>query len=143
MTTQSQLEAYAAIKETEESIKADILMLFTKGNYSADEVARLLDINLVTARARVCDLRSEGALRETGAIDVTNCGKSSTVYELIPVEERKPVKKKLKPVGDPELWGEMLRLAYTYANDDNHITKCDMELAAIEWINAFSKGVRV
>lgn len=47
-------------------------------------------------------------------------------------------KKKIKPIGNPELFGKMLKNIFAYSHTPDRFTKTQMHIAAVEWASAFA-----
>lgn len=104
--------------------------------YRCDELSELSNVAMGSIPKRASDLRIyHGYIIEANR--VTDCGLHT--YQLIGREDKtKKVKKKIKPIGNPELFGKMLEAINAYAAKPTQENNGLMSNAANKWALSFA-----
>jgi DNA-binding Lrp family transcriptional regulator len=90
--------------------------LFTRG-WTPDEIVERMGLDRCTVRPRFTELAADGIIRDTGLRRENKRGYKTTVFEVVSAAVSvSPPKKKMKPVGDPELWGKVMQGIYATAH---------------------------
>jgi predicted transcriptional regulator len=79
-------QAAEAISGTANKMRAAVLAQFAQypGGATADEVARDLNLSVLSVRPRVSELNRGGEIRQTGARRKNESGMTATVWQIAP-----------------------------------------------------------
>jgi hypothetical protein len=139
MTTDTQLNAYI---ETQSQAATDRAIILTKAkevvNFTTQEMSEILGWEYHHVQPRISQLVEKDLLIDTG-IRREGREKQSAAWAFNP--EPNPKSKKMKPVGDKEKWGEMLRTAYAHKAHPVAHNLYSMNQAAQDWIMDFSNNL--
>lgn len=124
MSTESSREAEIKITGYAKTIRGRVLSLIKQGGatqyvsgWTPDEMVEYLNIDKNTLRPRFSELVRDGLIKDSGSARINKRGNKSTVYIATgPDEIIAKKQKKMKPVGNPELWGTMMRDIYAFAH---------------------------
>lgn len=136
----TQLNAYHDNKPSAAYKRAQIMATAkTLVDFTVQEIANLLKLPYHAVQPRVSELLAMGLIIVTSKRRIGRV-KESMVYEVNP--NPIPQRKRMKPVGNKELWGEMMQAAYANNAQPNayHIHK--MQQLAIAWITDLSRGLK-
>jgi len=78
----AQHQALEAIAPIRSNLQRRVLNQFANGNFTADEVAGILGISILTARPRVAELVKRGFLTESGQRRPNATGRPATVWTI-------------------------------------------------------------
>ena len=65
------------------TLRSDVLLLLSKGNYTADECAALLEKDILSIRPRLTELFKQDRIEKTGERRPSSRGKSSVVWRKV------------------------------------------------------------
>jgi hypothetical protein len=104
--------------------------------FTNNEMAEMLGMNYFDVQPRISELVAEDKLKDSGVrrIDRKRMG---AVWEFNP--EPKPKPKKMKPIGDKKLWGEMMQKIYAQKAKPYAYNQVAMERAAVAWAHSMAK----
>lgn len=135
----TQLNAYTEVKE-DAAYKRNQIMQVAKeiGEFTTHEMAMYLTWSFAEAQPRISELLSMGLIYDTGYRRIGR-KKESAVWAVNP--NPVPQKKRMKPVGNKELWGKLIQSAYAQKAMPCAHNIHAMQQAAIAWITDFSNNL--
>ncbi len=102
------------------------------------KLALKLNLPFESVQPRISELKDLDLIKDSGARREGR-SKPSAVWVINP--EPKPKKRKMKPVGNKELWGRMIQTAYAHKAHPAAHNIYAMQQAAIAWITDFSNNL--
>lgn len=107
-------------------------------DFTTREMADSLKWGFHQTQPRISELLSMGLIIDTGKRRIGRV-KESAVWAIN--HNPQPQKKRMKPVGNKELWGKMIQSAYAHSAQPNAHHIYAMQQAAIAWITDFSNNL--
>jgi hypothetical protein len=116
--------------------------LLIEGGWTADEMAEHLGVSLLSVRPRFSELAAQGMIVDTGIRRQNRSGHYAMVWRMVNGEPKKKCRK-MKPVGNKELWGKLMQSIYIHAHTDGDRQgqQIAMVSAATEWAYDMSKRI--
>lgn len=113
--------------------------------YDSQSLCMLASVSFSALRNRISDLRVYHAFKIEAKRVKNGLWKYRFLGRMTTDEHEKYLKslRKLKPIGDKELFGEMLRTIYAYAHQGDLVNLADLETAAINWAKDLSTKVTI
>lgn len=154
MTIDTQLQAYAAINESRASylrtrVKTTLQSL--ENGATSEELATLMREDYASVQPRTSELHEDLQIFDTGLRRKNESGKKAIVWAMVQNDEQKQLAvrqtlKKMKPIGDPKLFGEMMRAIYAMAAGgsayDTADRACALNDALFDWSENMVQEIR-
>lgn len=106
------------------------------------EVYQIINKNFAIAfhdiQPRISELVATGQIKDSKIRRPGRTSKKAIVYVAVPVDQIKPPAIKIKPIGEPTLFGEMMRATMAYAKDPHRLNHQDMMIANRKWLEALA-----
>lgn len=74
--------AYAKAKDTATILRGKCIGALTTGNFTADEIAEILEESILSIRPRISELNKAGIIEDTGIRRINDSGNSAKVWRL-------------------------------------------------------------
>lgn len=114
-----------------------------------EELAALMGEELIDVRRCFSVLKKTGAIISTGELRKNLKGHDCVVYRAVALQQAKPLvmpHRKMRPIGDPVLFGKMMHGIYAHANaafmEDDSINCAMMEGHATAWARDMAERIR-
>lgn len=148
-------DAARAMTSTAKTVRLSILKIMEQSEgWTTDEMAGALGLNILTVRPRFSELAAEGRIKDSGARRENVSGHNAIVWVLAPPGTIRKKPYKMKPVGNPQLWGELMRAIYAHArtaiaDPRKEQTRKKLNIAALVWssdmalrVSTFENGIK-
>ena len=109
--------------------------------YTSVELAVLLQLPFFSVQPRLSELKAMGMIHDTGIRREGRTKQKMIVWQKTPADLVKPPKSKIKPVGNKELWAEMMNAVYAYGNQPDINNQMQLHKSAISWAESFAGEV--
>lgn len=95
---------------------------------------------------RTSEAHADCQIYDSGKRGFNASGKKAIIWKLVTTPEEREIAikqniKKMKPIGDKKLFGDMMRAIYAYANQQNEINNFDLRRFSFEWAENFAGKV--
>lgn len=102
------------------------------------DIAHLLKIQMNTATSQLSMLQTDGFIEPRGEVISSKTNRHVSLFVITPPllrgeAARDAKKKKIKPIGNPELFGKMMQAVYAYAAEPTQGNNGTLSNAATKW----------
>jgi len=138
------IEAAERIKTKAAAIRTKVMLLLEQypAGMNSYELAVEMNERYHDVQPRTSELLADDIIMRTGLRRSGRTKALCDVYVINPTPDPNK-KEELKPVGNAQLWGEMMRLIYAYAHDGDSVTFFSMRAAAGDWATNMADKIAV
>lgn len=146
----TQLQAYAAINESRAAFlrtRVKTTLQSLPDGATSEELAALMREDYKSVQPRTSELHEDLQIFDTGKRRKNESGKKAIVWALVESQHDKDLAvkqtlKKMKPIGDAKLFGEMMRAIYAEAAQPYMVNHMQAVRATGNWRDEMMQNIR-